>query len=309
MESVAMQTGQTQWVTPDIRRIVAPNPSPMTGPGTNTYLIGSGPEVIVVDPGPMLASHLAAVRTAIGPNDRVTAIVVTHAHRDHSEAAPLLSDQLGAPALAFGTATSGRSAVMQRLLDDDLAEVARLGGGEGVDAGFAPDRCVADSDVLAVGSLALRVLHTPGHMGGHICLGLGDVLLSADCAMGWASSLISPPDGDMGDYIASLTRLAGHDWRLMLPGHGAEVAEVKPRLRALREHRHLREAQILTALAQGAATVKQLTAAIYHDTPAHLRPAAQRIVLAHLIDLWAKNSVGCDGSPGFSTIFHSFHKG
>lgn len=308
MESAGMQTGQAQWVTPDIRRILAPNPSPMTGPGTNTYLIGSGREVIVVDPGPMLASHLAAIRDAVGPDGRVSAIVVTHAHRDHSEAAPALSDQLAAPVLAYGTATSGRSAVNKRLLQEDLAEVARLGGGEGVDAGFAPDRCVADGDILTVGALELRVLHTPGHMGGHICLGLGDILLSADCAMGWSSSLISPPDGDMGDYMASLTRLAQQDWRLMLPGHGAEVAEVVPRLQALHAHRQLREDQILAALAQGPATLKALTAKIYHDTPADLQAAAQRNVLAHLIDLWAKNSVVCDGTPGLATIFHSFHK-
>ena len=221
MESAQqMQTGQADQLTPDIRRILAPNPSPMTGPGTNTYLIGQGPNVVVLDPGPADPAHLAAIRAALGADGVVRAIVVSHAHRDHSAAAPLLSGLTGAPVLAFGGATSGRSAVMQGLVDQGLADLGRLGGGEGVDAGFRPDRCLTNGDELAIGPLALRVIHTPGHMGGHICLALGDVLFSGDCAMGWASSLISPPDGDMGDYLASLALLAQTDWRLMLPGHG-----------------------------------------------------------------------------------------
>lgn len=304
MESAAMQTGQAQWVTPDIRRILAPNPSVMTGPGTNTYLIGAGPEVMVVDPGPADRSHVEAIRTAIGPDALVTAILVTHAHRDHSAAAPLLSDRFAAPVLAFGGATSGRSPVMQRLEDTGLSDLGLLGGGEGVDAGFHPDRCLAEGDDLTVGSLTLRVIHTPGHMGGHICLALGDVLLSGDCAMGWASSLISPPDGDMGDYLFSLARLAHGDWRLMLPGHGDVVSNVTARLHALIAHRHQREAQILQVLAQNPATAAELTARIYQDTPAALQKAAQRNVLAHLIDLWSRNHVTCMDFPSFGGQYH-----
>lgn len=299
-----MQTGQAEWLTPDIRRILAPNPSAMTGPGTNTYLIGQGPEVVVVDPGPTAPSHIEAICAAIGPNAVVTAILVTHAHRDHSAAAPMLSDRLDAPVLAFGGARSGRSAVMQRLEENGLSDLGLLGGGEGVDAGFRPDRCLAEGDVLTVGSLALRVIHTPGHMGGHICLGLGDVLVSGDCAMGWASSLISPPDGDMGDYLSSLARLAQDDWRLMLPGHGDVVCAVRPRLHGLIAHRHQRAAQILQALAQKGATVAELTAQIYHDIPAPLHQAAQRNVLAHLIDLWLQNRVSCNDLPSLGSQYH-----
>ena len=303
-----MRAGVVDWVTPDIRRILAPNPSAMTGPGTNTYLIGQGKGLIVVDPGPENAAHMAAILSALAPDERVTSIVVTHAHKDHSTAAPDLSARTGAPVLAFGDARSGRSAVMQ-----DLAKAGLTGGGEGVDHAFRPDRLLADGDVLDVsdrdggdkdgGDKTVRVLHTPGHMGGHICLGFGDVLLSGDHAMGWASSLISPPDGDMRDYLASLSRLAAGDWSLMLPGHGPAVPQVAARLHALIRHRREREAQVMHALSLGPTDCVHLTQQIYHDVPPALHPAAQRNTLAHLIELTTRKAVVCTGVPGPQTIF------
>ncbi|MDO9637346.1 MAG: MBL fold metallo-hydrolase [Pseudotabrizicola sp.] len=293
-----VQAGVVERITSDIRRILAPNPSAMTGPGTNTYILGHGAGVIVVDPGPDDPSHIAAITAALGASDRVSAIVVTHAHKDHSDAARPLSALTSAPVLAFGDAASGRSAGMARLMASGLA-----GGGEGVDHDFRPDRRVADGEVLPCGAPGLRILHTPGHMGGHICAGFGDVLLSGDHAMGWATSLISPPDGDMAAYMASLDRLMAERWRLMLPGHGEGVPEVHARLQALSDHRRAREAGVLAALNSGPASPATLTRRLYHTTPAALLPAAQRNVLAHLIDLEQRNLVTCKDLPGPDTIF------
>jgi len=293
-----MQVGAVDWVATDIRRILAPNPSAMTGPGTNTYILGRGAGVVVVDPGPVQDTHLAAVLSALDRAEHIAAIMVTHAHKDHSAAAPRLSDLTQAPILAFGCAQSGRSPLMQRLVSAGLT-----GGGEGVDTTFRPHHLVADGDEVPCGDKTLRIIHTPGHMGGHICLGFGDVLLSGDHAMGWASSLISPPDGDMRAYMASLDRLMAERWSLMLPGHGAAVPDVAARLSALASHRRQREAELLAALVIGPADTADLTRRLYRDTAPALLPAAQRNVLAHLIDLVERNDVQCDGLPGVDTIF------
>ncbi|RGP36864.1 MBL fold metallo-hydrolase [Pseudotabrizicola alkalilacus] len=293
-----MQAGVAEQVAKGIRRILAPNPSAMTGPGTNTYILGHGAGVIVVDPGPAEEQHLAAILATLDPSERVTAILVTHAHKDHSAAAPRLSALTAAPVFAFGDALAGRSPLMQRLADSGF-----VGGGEGVDLSFRPDRQLTDGEGLICGDGLLRVIHTPGHMGGHICLGFGDVLLSGDHAMGWASSLISPPDGDMAAYMASLDRLLTRRWSLMLPGHGPAVTEVAARLQALSDHRRAREAEVMAVLRAAPATPADLTRRIYHDIPAGLHAAATRNVLAHLIDLAARNAVICRDLPGPDTIF------
>ncbi|MBN2631600.1 MAG: MBL fold metallo-hydrolase [Rhodobacteraceae bacterium] len=271
----------------------------MTGPGTNSYLLGQGAGVVLVDPGPDDPSHVAALLAALGPAEAVGAIIVTHPHRDHSAAARRLSALTGAPVLAFGTAEAGRSPLMQH-----LAEAGLQGGGEGVDAGFRPDRLIADDEVLPCPGASLRVIHTPGHMGSHVCLGFGDILLSGDHAMGWASSLISPPDGDMRAYRTSLALLMAQDWRLMLPGHGAPVAAVQARLRSLQDHRTQREAEILAALRTGPATAAGLTRQIYRDTDPALLGAAERNVLAHLVDLWDRNVVAWPQTPQADSVFH-----
>ena len=293
-----MQVGVVEWVTRDIRRILAPNPSAMTGPGTNTYVLGQGKDLVVLDPGPDDPAHLAAVLAALTPQESIGAIVVSHAHRDHSAGAPLLCSTTGAPVLAFGDAGSGRSATMRRLASSGL-----VAGGEGVDHAFRPDALLQDGDILSAGSKELRVLHTPGHMGGHICLALEDVLLSGDHAMGWSSSLISPPDGDMRDYTASLVRLSRMPWRLMLPGHGDAVFGANARLIALIQHRRKREAEIMTILDEGPTQIDRLTDRIYHDLPPTLRSAAQRNILAHLIDLSERKLIFAEDFLTNSAIF------
>jgi hydroxyacylglutathione hydrolase len=271
-----------------LRRVLAPNPSAMTGPGTWTDILGTG-EVAVIDPGPDIDSHLAAVLAALEPGETVAAILVTHAHLDHSALAPGLAAATGAPILGFGAADSGRSPLMQRLVRAGLR-----GGGEGIDLGFCPDRRLAEGDTVAGPDWALQALHTPGHMGGHLAFAWEDVLFCGDLVMAWAPSLISPPDGDMGAYMASLRRLAGQPWRMLLPTHGAPIPDPSARLAELIAHRQDRERQVLAALAGGPVDLATLTARVYRDIAPTLLPAARRNALAHLIDLAERNLVVSD---------------
>jgi glyoxylase-like metal-dependent hydrolase (beta-lactamase superfamily II) len=270
----------------------ADNPGPFTGLGTNTYVLGQGAKTIV-DPGPDMPAHLAAILGEVG-RDRVEAILVTHAHSDHSALAPRLARLTGAPILAFGDARAGMTAQMQAL------EAEGMGGGEGRDEGFAPDVVVQDGQILTLGGVRIEVIHTPGHMSNHICLALGDTLLSGDHVMAWSTSLVSPPDGDMGAYMASLHKLAARTWRRFLPGHGEAVEDPAARLEALIAHRVGREASVLAALAQGPATAPALTKTIYTDLAPTLHGAAMRNVLAHLIDLQSRGKVARTGAGPLS---------
>jgi len=255
----------------------ANNPGPFTGPGTNTYLLGHKTKLLV-DPGPDDPAHLATIVAALGGHP-LDAIVVTHAHLDHSALARRLARLTGAPVLAFGDARAGMTAKMRQL------EAEGIAGTEGRDTGFAPDRCLQDGQILHLDGIEIEVIHTPGHMSNHICLGLGDVLMSGDHVMGWSTSLVSPPDGDMGAYMESLSKLAQRRWDRFLPGHGEPVIDPCARLAQLIAHRKGREAAVLAGLVNGPATAAHLTALIYSDLAPDLRAAATRNVLAHLIDL------------------------
>ena len=281
---------------PAIQRLCAANPSALTGTGTNTYLIGTD-RLVILDPGPDLDDHLAAILAAVRGRP-VDAIVVSHAHRDHSALAPRLARATGAEVLAQGTAAEGISPRMAALA------VGLPATGEGLDQTFTPDRRLSDGDRIALPDGTLTVLHTPGHLGGHICLALGDLLFSGDHVMGWATSIVSPPEGDMADYMASLHRLAGQAWSRLLPGHGKPVDTPAARIAELIAHRRQREAQILAALATGPATPDEITARVYHDTPRHLWPAALRNVLAHLVDLQSRNLVTATPALALDAVFH-----
>ncbi len=269
---------------PPLRSLTANNPSPLTGQGTNTYLVGAT-DIAIIDPGPDLDSHLDAILAAIGPGQRISHVIVTHAHRDHSALAPRLSALTGAPILAFGPALAGRSPMMAALAPHLPAS------GEGLDLAFHPTETLEEGSCIVGPDWQLAALHTPGHLGGHLCLGLGQTLFSGDHVMGWASSIVAPPDGDMADYMASLHRLQGESWRRFLPGHGAPVEDPGTRLAALIAHRQSREASILAELAPGPDHIAPLTRRIYRDIPPAMLPAAERNVLAHLIDLAARNLI------------------
>lgn len=282
-------TGVAETLAPGIRRIVAPNPSPMTYRGTNTYVVGTQ-DLAVIDPGPLDLTHLAAILAACDVSQHITHIVVTHTHLDHSPLAKPLSAQTGAPVLSFGTARTGRSKIMI-----ELAEAGLASGGEGIDETFQPDHILRDGEVLRGHDWHLEVIHTPGHLGNHICLACEDLCFTADHVMGWASSLVSPPDGDLTDFMASCARLQQRKWKRFFPGHGATIDVPHARLNWLIDHRKGREAAILNALGAEPATARSLTKTVYTDIPPRLLPAAERNVLAHLIDLMGHSRVSALG--------------
>lgn len=277
--------GRAEVVAPGVRRILAPNPGPMTYWGTNTYLLGTDP-VAVVDPGPDIPKHRDAVLAAIGAA-RVAGVLVTHAHRDHSALAPALARAVGAPVMGFGHPGAGRSALMAR-----VAETEELGGGEGVDHGFDPEKVLVDGDRLTLGAATVTALHTPGHFAGHLAFAVGDTVLTGDVVMGWSTTLISPPDGDVRAFLQSAGRLRALGAQCFLPGHGPAIDHPTARLDWLITHRFERERQVRAALCDGGpSTAAGLAAAMYHDVDAALLPAATRNVLAHLLDLWDRGEV------------------
>ncbi|GGD29147.1 MBL fold metallo-hydrolase [Sinisalibacter lacisalsi] len=280
MKDARPTPGVIQPLAPGIRLLLAPNPSPMTHWGTNTYVLGEG-AVTVLDPGPAIRAHYDAILAGLAPGERVARVLVSHAHLDHSPLARPLAEATGARVQAFGPPEAGRSPVMA-----DLAARGLAAGGEGVEHGFTPDVQLEDGETLDIGNgRRLETIWTPGHFAGHLSFALDEVIFTGDHVMGWASTLISPPDGDLTAFLASCHRLAARRARLFLPGHGAPVTDPAARLDWLVAHRKSREAEILAALAKGPATPDGLARAIYADTPAALLPAAARNVFAHLIDL------------------------
>lgn len=275
----APPTGIAEQIAPGLRRLLAPNPSPMCYWGTNTYLLGTQ-DIAVIDPGPASDAHLSAILSAIPRGARISHIFVTHSHLDHSPLARPLAQHSGAPVLAFGPAQAGRSAIMA-----ELAAAGDLEGGEGIDHDFTCDIALGDGQSISSPEWTLTAHHTPGHIGNHLCFSFGNQLFSGDHVMGWASSLVSPPDGDLTDFMASCRRLRIHPWHRMYPGHGAPIDAPSARLDWLIAHRQNREEAILALLAQDGADANSLTRAIYADVAPALLPAAERNVLAHLVDL------------------------
>lgn len=299
----AVVYGVAEPVAPRVRRVVARNPSPMTFTGTASYLVGHD-QIAVIDPGPDDAEHRAALCAAAGPG-RITAILVTHSHRDHSAGAAKLAAITDAPVCAFGPHGAGMSAAMRALRDS----APDLGGGEGGDTGFRPTRLLAEGEAVESDEWRLEALHTPGHLSNHLCYALSDcgALFTGDQVMGWATTMVSPPEGDMAAFMASLERLRDRAARgvdgLYLPGHGAPVRDPLAMTAWQLEHRRAREAQIVQALERGPADVAALTSHLYADVDRLLWPAAQRTVLAHLLALTAQGRAGADGPPGPSALF------
>lgn len=276
--------GEVQEIADGLRGLIAPNAGPMTHWGTNTFLIGTR-NVAVIDPGPDDPAHHAAIRRALG-GARVSHVFVTHAHLDHSPMARRIAAENGAPVLAFGPASAGRREVMRALVDAGLA-----GGGEGVDSGFAPDETLADGDVVATEEWRLEVLHTPGHFAGHLAFRWEEHVFSGDHVMDWSSSLVSPPDGDLSEFMATSRRLREIGGATFLPAHGGALHDPVDRLDWLIAHREAREAAILNALTGTPRTIPDIARSVYADVPRPMLPAAERNVFAHLIDLTERNLV------------------
>ena len=279
-------------VSPLIRRIVARNPGPFTAQGTGTYVVGNG-RVAIIDPGPDLAEHIDATLAALR-GETVDAILVTHTHRDHSPAAAALKRATGAPTYGFGPHAAGR----------DGAQVE-----EGGDLAFVPDRLMRDGDIVDGMGWRLAAVHTPGHTSNHLCFALAEesVLFSGDHVMGWSTSVIAPPDGDMAAYLNSLAKLLVRDDATYLPTHGPAIADPKSFVRAFIEHRREREAAILRRLAAGDEWIPAMVAAIYVGLAPALHGAAARSVLAHLIRLVSDGRVVCDGPVTLDARFRLKH--
>jgi len=290
--------GMPEEVGPGIRRLLCNNPSPFTYRGTNTYLLGAGGGIAVIDPGPDDRTHMAAILAALAPGEHVSHILVTHAHRDHSPLARPLAEETGAKVWAYGDATAGMSEVMQR-----LAASGEMGGGEGTDETFAPDEAIADGARVSGDGWSVTGLWTPGHFGNHMVFETGDTVFAGDLVMGWSTSIVSPPEGDLTDFMASCERLRARRPARLLPGHGAPVEDPVARIDWLLAHRRTREAAILEALTAGPADAATLASRVYTDIPRHLLPAATRNVLAHLVDLMQKSRVAPQSDLTAETVF------
>lgn len=303
------QYGQVVEVAPLIRRVIANNPSKFTYHGTGTYIVGRG-DVAVIDPGPNVDSHREALAAAL-EGERVTAILVTHCHSDHSPLAAWLRDETGAPTVAFGPHRVDQDWVD----DDDEPEpdepqpdgepASEVKVEEALDLAFDPAVRVADGEVAASGrGYTLLAVHTPGHTSNHLCFWLDEqrALFTGDHIMGWSTSVITPPDGDMRAYLASLDKVAAMRASTLWPTHGSPVRDAAPFIDAFVEHRLEREAQVLAAVRDGVSLIPDMVRRLYVGVNEKLYRAAGRSVLAHLMKLEADGLVRHDGErPGVKT--------
>lgn len=288
VREIEVRYGESEQVSPLIRRVIANNPGPFTFTGTGTYIVGSG-EVVVIDPGPDDPAHLASLEQAL-EGERVAAILVTHTHLDHSPLSAALAAATGAKVHGLPAPSVAEAAVR---LD------------EGHDRAFRPDVLLADGDRIEGPGWTLETLATPGHASNHLCYALAEesALFSGDHVMGWSTTVVSPPDGDMADYLDSLDKVARRGFATLWPTHGPPVREVGPFLAAYRQHRLEREAQILGQLAKGRARIPEMVREIYAEVDPRLHPAAAHSVLAHLIKLVREGRVASDGPPGPASAY------
>lgn len=274
-------------VSPLVRRVVAGNPSAYTFTGTCSYIVGRG-KVAILDPGPDLAAHVAALLDAVR-GETVTHIVVSHTHRDHSPAAQALKAATGAPIVGCGAHRSARP-----LAEGEVNTLEASG-----DLGYRPNLEMREGDAVEGPGWRLQAIETPGHMANHLCFALPQerALFSADHVMAWATSIVAPPDGAMSDYMASLDKLRERDETIYWPGHGGPVKEPQRFVRALAHHRRQRETSILNRLAAGDRKIQEIVPAIYQGLKPALVGAAGLSVFAHLEDLVARGVVATEGPP------------
>ncbi len=277
-------------MAPGLRRVIANNPSKFTYRGTGTYIVGQG-RVAIVDPGPDDADHVAAVLAAVD-GEQVEAMLITHTHRDHSPASRAVAEATGAPAYGFGPHPAA---------DTDDGESEERG-----DTDFAPDMAVVHGDVVEGPGWSFECLYTPGHISNHVAYRWREAtgVFTGDHIMGWSTTIIPPPDGNMTDYLASLRLLADSPGdRAYWPTHGPPVTEPQVLVEALYAHRLDRERQILECLATGPQTIAEMVGAMYADVASELHEPAARSVLAHLIAMVGKGRVGTDGEATAEAVY------
>ncbi|WP_379548010.1 MBL fold metallo-hydrolase [Qipengyuania sp. DSG2-2] len=270
-------TGLVERPEPLVGRVLAPNPSPYTFTGTQTYIVGTGDAVAVIDPGPDEPDHIDAIIAGVG-EAKIAAIMCTHTHRDHSPAAAPLAERTGAPIVGCAPL------VLE-------GEGPRLD--ESFDTTYAPDRVLEDGEAMTGPGWTLRAVHTPGHTSNHLCFALEETgaLFTGDHVMGWSTSVVVPPDGDMGDYMSSLEKLYAREDRVYYAAHGAPMEKPRQLVRGMMGHRRQRENQILRLLGEAPRTLPEFIPLMYKGLDPRLDKAAQMSVSAHLIDLERRGMV------------------
>ncbi|MGI9362341.1 MAG: MBL fold metallo-hydrolase [Parasphingorhabdus sp.] len=274
-------TGLAEQLEPLVVRVLAGNPSPYTYTGTQTYVVGNGSDRAVIDPGPPIDEHIDAIMAAVG-DAKISAIMCTHTHRDHSPAAKPLSARTGAPIIGCAPL----------VLEDDGPR-----SDESFDKGYNPDRVLEDGETLSGDGWTIEAVATPGHTSNHLCLALQEsgALFTGDHVMAWSTSVIVPPDGNMSDYMASLQKIYDRDDKVYYPAHGKKVEKPRQLVRGMMGHRKQRERQILKLLEGGEAAIPDMVTQMYKGLDPRLTGAAGQSVRAHLIDLQNRGIVGADG--------------
>ncbi len=292
VRKMEFEYGVVDRVSPLIRRVIARNPTPFTFHGTGTYIVGEG-EVAVIDPGPLIDEHVDALLQAVG-SETVTHILITHTHNDHSPAAEPFKQATGAPTYGFGPHGPGRS-----------WQGVDIGESYGGDREFVPDHLVADGDIIAGQDWTFEAIHTPGHIANHLCFAMREenTLFSGDQVMGWSTTIVSPPDGDMLDYMQSLERLLTREESVFWPTHGPAITDPRTHVEALIAHRIQREHDIGEVMGQGLSKIPDIVARLYADVPVHLHGAAGRTVLSHLVHMIQTGRASCEGLPTTESSF------
>ncbi|MEQ9518366.1 MAG: MBL fold metallo-hydrolase [Parvibaculum sp.] len=290
VHEIDIEYGRVDQVSPLIRRVTANNPGGFTFKGTGTYIIGHG-NVAVIDPGPLDDAHVAALLKAV-EGETVTHILITHCHMDHSPAAAPFKAATGAKTYAYGPHGSGKA--------QDTVEVEA-----GADRAFVPDVEIRHGELIEGDGWTVECVFTPGHTSNHMCFALREekALFSGDHVMGWSTTVVSPPDGDMATYIASLQLLLTRDDEIYWPTHGPAITDPKPFVKAYMDHRDDRERQIIEQIVAGRTTIPDMVPVMYAAVDPRLHAPAARSVFSHLIRMVSDGRVVCDGEPDLKTVY------